>query len=139
MRSIFILFLGLTVGCGGGADVPPLGTVKGKVSLEGAPVANAMVTFTPTTQGRPSVGVTDTTGMYSLVYTVGNEGAVIGEHTVTVARTAQENYEAGQADEESADSANADDIADSGLPAAASDGSIKKEVTSGVNEINIEL
>jgi hypothetical protein len=77
--------IGLTVvlaGCGGGGG-PPLGTVSGIVSLDGSPLKDATVTFAPAS-GRPSQGVTDGAGRYTLDYTLGRPGAVIGLHSVRI-------------------------------------------------------
>ena len=73
--------LGLS-GClnGGNSD---LGTVTGVVTVDGEPINYATVTFMPT-QGRASVGLTDADGAYNLVYVIGQDGALIGQHSVTV-------------------------------------------------------
>ncbi|MCA9086161.1 MAG: carboxypeptidase regulatory-like domain-containing protein [Planctomycetaceae bacterium] len=122
----------LLPGCGGGANLPELGLVTGKVTSGGQPVVNARVTFTPK-EGRPSTGLTDADGLYALNYTVEAAGAMLGQHTVTVVAVEPEgSYES---DEERAKKA----AAGAGLPAAAKDGSITKDVKSGSQEINIEL
>lgn len=127
MKYFLLLTCFAIVGCGGGAEVPELGYVSGKVTLGGQPLANANVTFTPK-DARPSSGVTDADGSYTLSYTIESEGAVPGNHKVTVeAISSTEDYE-GDAPPEPPE-----------LPASASDGSISKEVKAGSNEINIEL
>lgn len=70
----------LAVGCGGNAD---LGTVKGKISLDGQPLVGAQILFQPK-DGRPSTGVTDTEGQYELLNTRDSKGALIGAHTVRI-------------------------------------------------------
>lgn len=129
--SLWIALLGLVglCGCGGGgADVPDLGGVTGKLTVNGQPLANAVVTFNPVADGRPSSGVSDSDGTYELMYTVDNAGATIGQHSVVVtAGGAGGDYE-GDAPEKTA-----------GLPASASDGSIKQDVKAGDNQINIDL
>lgn len=79
------LCLCLTVGCGGGAgsDQPDLGTVTGVVTMDGEPLPNVSVTFTPA-EGRPSNGVTDEAGKYELGYLRDTKGAVIGSHQVSI-------------------------------------------------------
>ncbi|QDU52918.1 carboxypeptidase-like regulatory domain-containing protein [Gimesia panareensis] len=79
------LCLCLTVGCGGsaGSDQPDLGSVTGVVTMDGEPLSNVSVTFTPT-EGRPSNGVTDETGKYVLGYLRDTQGAVIGTHQVSI-------------------------------------------------------
>lgn len=76
----FVL-IGAVVGCGGPSN---LGTVTGKVTLDGQPLPDALVTFTPTAAGSPSAGRTDARGTYTLRYTRELEGAEIGEHLVRV-------------------------------------------------------
>ncbi|HBN79060.1 MAG TPA: hypothetical protein DD473_25245 [Planctomycetaceae bacterium] len=74
-------------GCGGGSsDLPDLGQVNGKVTLDGNPLTDALVTFTPvdTESGNTSSGTTDSTGNYELHYSGENMGAIPGEHTVTI-------------------------------------------------------
>ena len=135
--SLSIVFLGLMVACGcggGGADIPALGTVTGKVTAGGQPVAGAIVTFTPA-DGRPSSGQTGADGTYTLMYNVGNAGATIGKHTVLVlAADDSGDYEG---DDPSVTEDEGGGTA--GLPEAASDGSITKDVAAGANTINIEL
>jgi hypothetical protein len=80
------LFLGLLAatclaGCGGG-DMPELGDVHGKVTMDGKPVAGINILFTPAT-GRPAGGVTDNDGNYELKYLEGYGGCKIGPAKVT--------------------------------------------------------
>lgn len=120
------------LGCGGsGGDTPDLGKVSGVVTVNGQPLANAIVTFTPQGEGRPSVGETNESGEYSLLYTASESGAMIGQHTVSVALI--------QADDEESYGEQENEEAATGLPPAATDGSIVKEVKSGSNDLNIEL
>lgn len=117
------------IGCGGGpTDQPELGTVSGVVKADGSPLANVVVTFTPST-GRPSVGRTGTDGTYSLDFTADTKGAAIGTHTVTVSLAPSDSYESGAADKKE----------ETKLPKSASDGSIQKEVKAGDNAIDIDL
>jgi hypothetical protein len=67
-------------GCGGG---PGLGNVSGKVTLDGQPLAGALVEFQPS-EGRGSIGSTDAQGVYKLSYTENSQGAVLGKHTVRI-------------------------------------------------------
>lgn len=61
--------------------------VSGTVTLGGQPLPDAMIVFTPA-EGSASVGGTDAQGKYNLVWSQARgrtiEGAVIGEHTVTI-------------------------------------------------------
>lgn len=70
-----------TSGCGRG-DMPELGDVSGKVTLDGKPVVGINILFTPET-GRPAGGVTDEEGYYELVYLDGYSGCKIGPAKVT--------------------------------------------------------
>ena len=70
------------IGCGQG-DRPDLGTVEGVVTLDGKPLADAIVQFDPGTV-RGSTGMTDTTGHYELTYIRDTKGAAIGKHTVRI-------------------------------------------------------
>ena len=57
--------------------------VHGTVTLDGKPVPDAVVVFTPET-GRPSSGVSNTEGQYELVYAHDQRGAVVGTHKVKI-------------------------------------------------------
>lgn len=118
----------LAVGCGSGApsDQPDLGTVTGKVTLDGAPLPNATVTFQPDS-GRASRGTTDENGMYELTYSRSTRGAKIGDHTVSVT-TAQVDADGKVSQEEK-------------VPTAYQGGEsmLKKSVKSGSNDIPLEL
>ncbi|MFW6171784.1 MAG: carboxypeptidase-like regulatory domain-containing protein [Planctomycetota bacterium] len=69
------------VGCGSGG--PEVGKVSGKVTMDGEPLDNALVTFTPVDGGRPSTGKTDENGNYTLAY-ADRMGALVGKHQVRV-------------------------------------------------------
>ena len=69
------------IGCG--PDGPELGTVTGQVTMDGQPLTNGLITFTPEAGGRSSIGKTDANGQYTLIW-VEREGAEIGSHKVSV-------------------------------------------------------
>ena len=69
-------------GCGG-PEHPPVGSVSGVITLDGQPLADATVMFQPA-DGRPSQGVTDKAGKYSLTYLDGVPGAKLGTNTVII-------------------------------------------------------
>ena len=135
----------ITIGCGPGG--PNLGTVTGKVTLDGQPVTNGLVTFTPVEGGRAASGKTDASGQYDLVG-VGGKGAVLGQHRVTVTTL----HEAVAATEMSSDSAEYEKQA-MGDPSAYDTAEVvesipekyntkselTKEVKSGANVIDLEL
>jgi hypothetical protein len=78
------------VGCQ--SDVVP---VSGRVTLNGKPLAGAVVTFQPLSNtqaprpaGTGSVGITDERGRFSLRMVKPNQaGAIVGDHTVTIFAT----------------------------------------------------
>lgn len=69
----------MLLGCGG----EDLGSVTGKVTMDGQPLPNAIVTFVPEGGGRTGIGKTDANGEYTLVF-AGGEGATIGKNKVAV-------------------------------------------------------
>jgi hypothetical protein len=62
--------------------------VTGKVTLGGQPLAGAQIIFTPKEGGSPSMGKTDESGNYTMVWAQDRgrkiEGAQIGEHFVKI-------------------------------------------------------
>jgi hypothetical protein len=58
--------------------------VSGKVTLDGAPLKSASVTFQPKDGGRPSFGVTNEHGRYVLEYSLNELGAKVGLCTVRI-------------------------------------------------------
>jgi hypothetical protein len=73
----------LAGGCGRPAHFPELGDVSGTVRLDGRPVVKANVAFEPS-EGRPSLGITDAQGLYTLQFAGGYGGAIVGRHTVRI-------------------------------------------------------
>jgi len=74
----------LTALAGCKSDAPPIGLVSGTVTHNGKPVPNLTVNFMPT-EGRPSWGMTDSGGSYSLHWDEDHDGAEVGTHKVSVA------------------------------------------------------
>lgn len=84
----------LAPGCGGsGSNLPPRGTVKGKITLDGKPLnpGQGHVMFVPDTnkgtKGPPAIGVTDAEGNYTLSTdreSGGGDGAIVGFHRVRI-------------------------------------------------------
>jgi len=70
-------------GCQQG-DRPELGEVQGVVTLDGSPLAGAILYFSPEGGGRPSQASTDTDGKYELVYIGTTKGAKAGKHKVRI-------------------------------------------------------
>ena len=80
--QICVLFL-FVAGCGGAGDAPKLNPVHGKVTLDGQPLPNAIVSFIPP-KGPPSGAITDAEGKYEMRFKTGAVGAVVATHSVTV-------------------------------------------------------
>jgi hypothetical protein len=84
LASLVLLGVATLLGCGGGpGDAPDTAPVTGKITLDNAPLANATVTFQPTS-GRPSTDVTDEQGNYDLKFSIRKDGAALGEHVVSI-------------------------------------------------------
>jgi hypothetical protein len=65
--------------------------VKGRVTCNGKPVAEAAITFNPVPQsekdkepGKPATGYTEADGTYVLSTFRKHDGAIVGKHRVTV-------------------------------------------------------
>jgi hypothetical protein len=67
-----------------GCDNPAPAGVTGTVTLDGKPIPQAMVIFSPTDGSRSSVGVTDAQGTYKLRFSPSTPGAIVGEHKVEI-------------------------------------------------------
>ena len=63
---------------------PELGTVHGKITLDGIPLKGAGVGFKPEGAGRESMSATDADGNYTLNYIREIQGAAVGLHTVRI-------------------------------------------------------
>jgi hypothetical protein len=68
-------------GCGSGG--PKIVPVTGTLTHKGKPVANAVVHFTPE-HGRPSSGVTDEEGHFTLKYDAAHDGTEAGKNIVSL-------------------------------------------------------
>src|SRR5205823_3254619 len=79
---LFTMFVALSVtGCGSGR--PPVAPVKGKVTLDGKPLAKGTITFEATGK-RPATGkIIDGEIVEMTTYTTG-DGAPVGSHKVAV-------------------------------------------------------
>ena len=88
--GVFAALLLFVAGCGGGAERPEIAPVSGRVTYQGQSVEGAKVTFR--TEGSPRVGtgITNADGEYKLTTFDTNDGAVVGEHRVTIAKFEQE-------------------------------------------------
>ncbi len=65
----------------------PVFEVRGVVTLEGKPVANADITFVNTEVNKGAFAKTDEKGEYQLTTYTSFDGAVAGKHSVAIAHT----------------------------------------------------
>src|ERR1700730_7006003 len=82
-RRSFLLLLVLLVLSGCGSDWPEVMKGSDTVAPEGKGIEKLVVNFWPE-NGRPSWGLTDTEGHYTLKYDKDRDGAVPGKHKVWV-------------------------------------------------------
>jgi len=68
-------------GCGSRSD---LAAVRGKITLDGQPLPDAFVVFSPVSKGTTSYGRTDAGGNYEMMFTDQEKGAWIGENLVRI-------------------------------------------------------
>jgi len=80
---LIVLICVSTIGCGYGSG-DGIGSVSGTVTLDGEPLSQVMVTFTPSNRGRESYGITSVSGEYQLRYKSRELGARTGEHEVRI-------------------------------------------------------
>lgn len=71
----------LALGCGGRDD---LGRVTGTITLDGEPLPNAFVVFSPTNGGTTSYGRSDQSGQYEMMFSDDEMGAWLGENRVEI-------------------------------------------------------
>jgi hypothetical protein len=83
--SLIVLASLLISGCAN-SDRPKLAKVSGTVTLDKMPVEGAAVMFMPVGGGRPAQGLTDAQGKFTLTTFEDGDGAIIGEHKVTVTK-----------------------------------------------------
>ena len=83
--ALVLCFIAALTGCGRGGQ-PRTYPAEGTVTYRGTPVADAHVRFIPK-EGPPAEGVTDASGGFALQTFRPGDGAVAGEHTVTVSKT----------------------------------------------------
>lgn len=74
----------LMTGCGSSSG-PELAEVSGTVTIQGMPGARVSVAFYPEAEGgSPSIGSTDESGQYSLMFSTDRSGAMPGKHRVEI-------------------------------------------------------
>lgn len=84
-RRIAVAVLVVAVaGCGSSDDQMETSSVTGTVTYDGKPVATGTVMFTPVGGGPPATGQIQEDGTYQLRTYEEGDGAVFGEHKVTI-------------------------------------------------------
>jgi hypothetical protein len=68
--------------------------VTGSVTLDGQPVDGATVAFYPDEGRRPARGITDASGNFELMTFKSGDGALLGQHRVSVTKTETAEQEA---------------------------------------------
>lgn len=79
----FLLLICIAVLTGCSDDTPPLGSLTGKLMMDGKPFANGSLVFSPDGGGRPSVAISDAEGNFQAYYLKGKPGALPGTHSVS--------------------------------------------------------
>lgn len=84
--GLIVLGFIVCVGCGGNqdGDLPSTVTVTGVVTYQGEPVPDASIMFYPKQGRKPATGRADESGKFQLSTFGDNDGAIPGEHKVTV-------------------------------------------------------
>ena len=83
VSHVVVLALVFICGCGGSQSQP----VSGIVTMDEKQLPGVQVIFSPAEGGRGnSVGRTDKTGAYSLVYTIRDDGAITGKYKVLISK-----------------------------------------------------
>ena len=88
LKFALMICFGVVVGCGEGD--PPLAPVSGVVTLDGKPLADATVEFVAES-GWGSMGKTDDSGRYELLYRGREKGATTGQHKVRISTKIEQN------------------------------------------------
>jgi len=79
--TIFLVSSIMLAGCG--SDLPKTSSVNGKVTYDGQLVTQGTVTFYPKS-GRSALGRIQSDGSYSLTTFAKEDGALLGQHVVTI-------------------------------------------------------
>lgn len=89
VRSCFFLAVtaAILAGCSSGGSRPATAPVSGTVTLNGQPLEGATVVFMGEGASQAASGKTDASGKYQLTTFEPNDGAVIGNHQVTITKS----------------------------------------------------
>lgn len=83
LAAITLLGTLLAVGCSETND--DLASVTGTVRLNGEPLPDTVIQFSPTgSTGSVSMGITDSSGNYEMLFTMTQKGASLGENLVRI-------------------------------------------------------
>ena len=88
--------MSLIVGCNSGAGLPPTVPAEGVVTLDGAPVADATITFIADVGTYNASAVTDKEGKFAMKAFEEKKGAVAGSYKVSINKTIVESREGGK-------------------------------------------
>lgn len=136
LSLISVLVAAGIMGCGGApGDQPDIGSVSGKITVDGKSGSNLEVAFQPES-GRPSLGRTDDSGYYELRYSSSEMGAKVGKHVVRIS-TPDTSEDKG--DEEGEDEEVVDPIPAKYNAEAVDNPDMNVEVKAGSNEFNFDL
>jgi hypothetical protein len=83
LPTLLLASLVLAAGSGCGKRRPPLAPVEGEVTVNGKPLKTGRVVFYPA-QGRSATGLLGQGGSFRLTTFDSGDGALLGEHVVTV-------------------------------------------------------
>lgn len=97
-----VLVTACLIGCGGDSSKPDLFAVDGVVNFKGAPVEGATVTFSSAAAPRSATGMTDSSGNFRLTSYDTNDGAIVGEHMITISKSASAGAASGVMTQENA-------------------------------------
>jgi len=118
-RGLLLLtacILGLASGCSRGRQYPPTHSVSGVVTVDGQPVADAIVSFLSDNGQYPANGSTDASGRYELTSFTRGDGAMEGSFRVTIVKYEKEGGDkaAGSAEKPAAEEAEAEETGNEG-------------------------
>lgn len=82
--------VGLVAVLSAGCAESDLGRVAGRVTLDGKPLAGALIEFHAKSGQSPSLGITDRNGRYYLTYNSTTPGALVGPHRVRITTASDE-------------------------------------------------
>ena len=96
---LLVIVLPFIAGCSGGQDRPDLCQVKGTVTLDGEPLAEASVIFEPQSQSTPadakymrsSDAITDAQGVFQMSTYGDKDGLPAGKYKVAVVKQSRKN------------------------------------------------